>query len=271
MASITVTRADLFPSGTVVKVFPKAGFHVGTQQTGKPSGVELGSATMGGTPPEATVEGLNANTEYMVYAEVSGVDKYLLQGTEPAVAVAAPTGLAEPSLQGLLAQTFDPALTAVANKLKLATAGTLYKARIPVREQIKVSNILLYVVKEAATLTALENFLGLFAEGTRKLVANATAAETIAAFEHAPGVVTVPLEAPVVLGPGFVDFGAYFKGTTAPELLTSPAATSAIINTSLTNAKLRASSADTGLTTALPNPMSATQTALASLLWVGLS
>lgn len=267
MASVTCTRSDLFPNTTVVKAYARTAAHFG--QSGVPSGASAGEATM--TSGTLTIEGLTAGKEYTLYAEVAGKDAYLAVQAPASTAVVAATGQPDASLQGLLAQSFDPATTAVGNKFKLTTAGTLYKARIPVKEEIKVSNVLLYVVKEAAALTALENFLGLFAEGTRKLVANATAAETIAAFEHAPGIVTVPLVTPTVLGPGYVDFGAYFKGTTAPELLTSAAATAGILSSGQTNAALRASSADTGLTTALPATMAAAQTALASLLWVGLS
>jgi hypothetical protein len=267
MASITCTRSDIFPNTTAVKAYPRTGAHMG--QTGPPAGISAGEGTM--TSGTFTIEGLTAGAEYTLYAEVGGKDAYLAVQAPASTALTVATGQPGPSLQGLLAQSFDPATTAVGNKFKLTTAGTLYKARIPVKEEITVSNVLLYVVKEGATLTALENFLGLFAEGTRKLIANATAAETIAAFEHAPGIVTVPLVAPAVIGPGYVDFGAYHKGTTAPELLTAAAATAGILSSGQTNAKLRASSADTGLTTALPATMNATQTALAALLWVGLS
>lgn len=266
MASVIVSRSDLFPDTTVIKAYSQVSFHPG--QGGAPSGSKVAEATM--SSGTATLEGLTAGRTYTVYAEVGGKDAYCLVQA-PAASTAEPAQTPVTTMKGLLGESFDSALSAVANKFKLTTAGTLYKARIPVRTEAKVSNILLYIVKEGATLTAAENFIGLFAEGTRKLVANATAAETIAAFEHAPGLVTVPLVTPVVVGPGYVDLGVYYKGTTAPELLSSPAATAALINASQTNANTRASSADTALTTALPSTMSSTQTALTALLWAGLT
>ena len=156
MAAVTVTRSDLFPNTTVVKAYARNTFHVG--QSGVPSGLAVAEGTM--TSGSVTLEGLVAGQEYTVAAEVNGQWAYLgVQAPAAGTAEAAATPVA--TMKGLIAESFDSSATVVANKYKPATAGTLYKARIPIRAEVKVSNVLLYIAKEGATLTALENFLGL--------------------------------------------------------------------------------------------------------------
>lgn len=265
MASVTCTRSDLFPNGTVIKAYPRVSFH--PSQQGAPSGASVAEATM--TAGTCEFAGLTAGQEYTLYAEVGGKDAVLAVQAPASTAIIASTGLPEPGLQALLAESFDPVLAST--NFQLAVAGTLYKTRIPVKEQVKVSNILLFTTTAGATLTAAQCFAGLFAEGTRKLLGKATAAEYIAKMEAAAGLQTIPLEAPVVLGPGYVDLGQFYNGTTAPKLATAVAQTAALINAGSAGKGLRFSTADVGLTVALPATMAEAQAAVAAPIWVGLS
>lgn len=271
MASITCTRSDVFPNTTVVKAYPRVGFHSG--QEGVPAGVVQGEATM--TSGTLTIEGLVAGQEYTLAAEVAGKWAYLGVQAPESTAVIASTGATEPSLDSLLAWSADP--VNASGSFILTTAGTLYKVRIPLKENFKFTNVLLWLVTKGATLTANQCFMGLFAEGTRKLLGKVSAAETIAKWEAANGtLLTVPLEVPVSnVGPGYVDLGMFFNGTTAPTFAAAPAqsVTNAanLVNAGSSGKGLRFASADTGLTTALPATMSETQAAVAAPVWVGLS
>lgn len=270
MASVTCTRTDLFPNGTVVKAYPRASLHVGGEQL--PTALSVGEATM--TSGTLTIEGLTAGAEYTLAAEVSSKIQQLGVQAPPSTAIVAATGLPEPALQALLAASFDPVYAS--GSFLLTTAGTLYKTRVPIKAESKLSNILLWLTTKGATLTALQCFAGVFAEGTRKLLGQVTAAETIAKLEGTNGTLqTLPLEKAVVVGAGYVDVGVFYNGTTAPTFgagaAQSVASAAALINAGSSGKGLRFSSADASLTTALPAAMSETQTATASPIWVGLS
>jgi hypothetical protein len=278
MANLLVSRSDLFPSGTVVKAYLRRSFHLsqtggfGSGTTGAPSGPVEGSGTMAGSPPTVEIEGLVAGGEYTLAAEVAGAWVYLAAQVPAAVAVPGITGLPEPSLQGLLAWAYDPWAIG-ANSFKLTTAGTLYVARVPIKEAMRVTNILLYTTVAGGTLTAAQNFIGLFAGGTRALAAKVSAAETIVKWEAAQGLLTIPLEAPVNVPGGSVEIGMFYNGTTAPTLAAGPATPAALANAgeTATPKNARFSTGDTALTTALPNPITETQTVDAAPIWVGLS
>ncbi|HEY4451031.1 MAG TPA: hypothetical protein VGN13_05505 [Solirubrobacteraceae bacterium] len=266
MASVTCTRSDVFPNGTVIKAYPRVGFH--SAQQGAPSAASVAEATM--SSGTCTFEGLGAGQEYTLYAEVGGKDATLAVQAPANTAVVAATGLPEPSLQKLLGYSFDPAVAS--GTFQLGVAGTLYLARIPLKEQVKISNILLWLATKGATLTAAQCFAGLFAEGTRQKVAQASAAETIAKFEGTnASLVSIPLEAAVVAGPGYITFGTFYNGTTAPTLAASPASAAALVNAGVSTTGSRFATGDTGLTTALPSPVTASMVAAASPIWVGLS
>lgn len=73
MAAITLKRVDVFPEGTVVKVWPATAFHQG--QTGAPSGSSTTEGTV--SSGEVTFSGLSGGTAYVAYASVSAQDRYL--------------------------------------------------------------------------------------------------------------------------------------------------------------------------------------------------
>lgn len=266
MAAVTCTRSDLFPNGTVIKAYNRVAAHFGQQ--GAPSGAAVAEATMTAGTCEFT--GLLAGLEYTLYAEVGGKDAYLAVQAPASSAIVAATGLPEPALQKLLGYSFDPVVAS--GTFQLGVAGTLYLVRIPLKEQVKISNLLLWLATKGATLTAAQCFAGLFAEGTRKLIAEVTAAETIAKMEGAnASLQTLPLVAPVVAGPGYVTAGVFYNGTTAPIFGAAPASTAALINAGVATSSSRFATGDTGLTTALPATVTAAMVAAADPIWAGLT
>lgn len=266
MASIVVNRSDLFPATTVVKAYLRNGFHTGSV-IAKPAGTVQGEAEMTGTPPEATINGLVAGTEYMLYAEVNGEVKTLLAAPEPAALTNPITGLATPAVHKLLGMSFDPVM-ASATKI-LETAGTLHYGKVFVPEPCKIKEIVMWMTSKASALTALENGLGLFAEGTRALLSAVAIAELIEKWEGATGEVALSLLTPAVVPAGFVTAGGYYKGTTAPTFAAAPATIGAV-NVGVSGTSSRYGTGDTGLTTALPNPIASSAAASSQPFWIGV-
>lgn len=265
MANVTVNRTDLFPNGTLIKAYTQNSYHPG--QEGGPTSKSVAEATM--TAGVAELTGLTAGQTYTVYALVGGKDTALLVQAPASTAIVAATGLPEPSLQGLLAASFDPALAS--GTFQLTPAGTLHVVRIPIKEEIKIQNLLLYLTTKGATLTALQCFAAIFGEA-RQLLGKATPAETIAKMEGANGSLqTIPLEAPVVVGPGNILAGLFYNGTTAPTFSAGPVATAALINAGASGTKSRFATGDTGLTTAPPATVTAAMAAAANPIWVGVN
>lgn len=261
MASITCTRSDLFPNGTVVKAYPRSTLHTG--QGGVPSGASVGEATM--TSGTLTIEGLSAGQEYTLYAEVSGKDQYLGVQAPAASGLTIATGLPGPDLTGLAGWSFDP--VNASSTFQLPTNGTLYTVAVPLKEQKSISKILLDLTTAGATLTAGDQLVGLFNEGTRKLLSKVPAAEVLEKWEGATGLIELALEAAIPAGPGFVVVGLASTGTTKPKLAAGALATAGVINAG--GGTVRFGTADTGLTNALPNPAAAIAAA-ASPIWVGV-
>lgn len=265
MANVTITRSDIFPNGTLIKVYPRNALHL--SQQGAPSGKSVAEGTM--TSGTVTIEGLSAGQEYTAYAEVGGQDALLAIQAPASAAIVASTGQPEPENQGLLGWSFDPVVAS--SNVQLATDGTLVCVRVPLKEQVTIKNILLDLTTAGVTLTAAQNLCGIFAEGTRKLLGEVLPATLITALEGAAGLITLPLVAPVVAGPGFVTVGLVKRGTTGPKLASAPLATAGVINAGVTGKASRFATGNTGLTNALPNPIEEAMVAAANPIWVGLS
>lgn len=265
MATFNVERSDLFPDGTVIKAYARAAWHQG--QAGVPSGPKVAEATM--SSGVGKLEGLTEGSHYVVYAEVGGKDVYLELApvTASSGALTQPS-IARPATHGLLGWSFDPDL-ASGTKI-FETAGTLHGAKIFVPEPSKITNIHMWMTAKGGTLTALENGLGLFAEGTRKLLGKAAIAALIEAWEGATGEVKLALEEPVNVPAGFIYGAGYFKGTTAPTFATA-APTIGVLNANVATTKSRFFTADTGLTTALPATMTASMVASSQPFWMAVS
>lgn len=261
MATFTLQRLDLFPNTTVVEVFERSGFRL--MQPGQPTGKKVTEATM--TSGSAEFSGLTSGGAYTAYASVGGVDVYDHFTVDPLPLSPAVASLL--NFHGLVGWSFDPA-HASGTKI-LETAGTLRGARVWVPEPCTITNIHMWLTTKGGTLTALENGLGVFQEGTRKRIAAVAIAALIEAWEGATGEVKLPLVTPVAVGAGYVDVAGYFKGTTAPTFATA-APTIGIVNANRATNTSRFFSADTGLTTALPSTM-ATKAAASQPFWVGLS
>lgn len=265
MANFVVAQPAVFPEGTVVKAYLRSAWH--QSQGGAPTGPKVAEATI--SSGTATLEGLTEGRHYVLYAEVGGKDAYLEVSPETlAAGVLTQPSIARPSTHGLLGWSFDPDL-ASGTKI-LETAGTLHGAKIFIPEPCKITNLHMWMTVKAATLTALENGLGLFAEGTRTLLGKIEIAKLIEAWEGATGEVKLALEAPVNVPAGFIYGAGYYKGTTAPTFSTA-APTIGVLNANVATTKSRFFTADTGLTTALPATMTASMVASSQPFWMAVS
>lgn len=177
----------------------------------------------------------------------------------------AASGVPQPSDHGLAGWTFDP--TDVQGATILPTGGRLELARVRATSAL-ITNILATVTVAGGTLTAGRNFAALYTD------AGALVAST--ADQTTPwgttGLKTMALSAPQAVTPGaFYRVGLFATGTTLPTFARgSVAFNAAALNAGMSGSVLRYSSADTGLTTAMPANLGA-QTAQATAWWFGLS
>jgi hypothetical protein len=262
MANYTVENVEQFPNTTVIKAYPRTAFHLA--QTGVPTGTSVAEATM--TSGKAELTGLTAGQEYTAYAEVESKDRYLAFQA-PAVRIAPSTGIPEAQGQKLLGWTFDPIMAS--GTKTIATSGVLNFARVPIKEECKVSNILMLMTTKGVTLTAGQCFAGLFQEGTRKLLAT-TANQATAWVASAPAEVKMALTTTPNIGPGYVTVGFYFVGTTGPTFACAPTTVEAAPNLGVETTGSRFGTGDTGLTTALPASITASEVAAANPWFVAL-
>ena len=146
------------------------------------------------------------------------------------------------------------------------TSGTLNFARVLVTSPL-VTNILFHFTVAGATLTAGQCFAGLY---TSAGVLIGTTADQAAAWVTG-GLKTMALTvAQATTIDTFYYVAWYAVGTTMPTQTRLINSSSVITNVGLAAPNLRFGIADTGLTTALPDPMG-TQTGGATAWWVGLS
>lgn len=171
----------------------------------------------------------------------------------------------QPTDHALAGWTFDPA--DVQAGTILPTAGRLELARVRASGPL-VTNILLAVTVAGATLTAGRNLIGLFTDAGALL---ATSVDQATNWQST-GLRTCALTAPQAVTPGaFYRVGLFATGSTLPTLARGSVAVSgAALNPGMAAPTLRYSTADTGLTTALPASLGA-QTAAATAWWLGLS
>jgi hypothetical protein len=172
--------------------------------------------------------------------------------------------------QNYLSWSYDPVHAAGTTLLSAAAgagaAGTLYVAMVKMLPRL-VTNIVVDLTTAGATLTASQNFAGIYSGTT--LVG--TTADQSAAWVGSTGLVTMPLVSPVTVGEGDVYVALFYNGTTAPTFASAaPTTRSEVLNAGLVSPNLRFSKANAGATTALPATMTA-QTAVAGALWVALS
>lgn len=177
----------------------------------------------------------------------------------------AASGVPQPSDHSMAGWTFDPA--DVQGATILSTAGQLELARVRATSAL-ITNILATVTVAGGTLTSGRNFAALFTDAGALM--SATADQTTA--WGTTGLKTMALSAAQAVTPGaFYRIGVFSNGTTLPTFARGSVAFSgAALNAGMSGSVLRYSSADTGLTTAMPANLGA-QTAQATAWWFGLS
>lgn len=144
---------------------------------------------------------------------------------------------------GYLAWTFPPITAAGATAL--ATAGVLYLSKVYVRNGFTASNVTFDVGAAGGTLTAGQNFVGLYNSSGSRV---ALTADMTTVFSTANTLNTVAFTAPAALTAGFYWVAALFNGTTGPTLFRGNGTTSRTLNAGLTAATSTAGTILTGQT-----------------------
>lgn len=171
-----------------------------------------------------------------------------------------------PTDHGLVGWSFDPAL-AQAGTL-VPAAGVLNLARVRVLGSA-VTAIQVYVTAGGATLTASQCLAAVFNDAGALLGAGAVTADQSTAWAST-GLKDMALTVAQAVTPGaFYQIGLFYNGTTAPTLARASTVAAALNNAGMGSAPYRFSTANTGLTTAMPGSLGA-QTAAANAWWVGV-
>lgn len=167
-----------------------------------------------------------------------------------------------PASQGLKGWTFDPVM--VSSSGVAPTAGVVSLGAIQLYSAFTSTNFYWSVATAGATLTAGQNFVGLY-NSAGNLVWSTSADTTATTTGLKTETMAVALTAGKYWG------AAVFNGTTVPGLARcgAVAGSTAAINLGLTGAALR--SATNGATqTALPNPITLSSNAAGSFFWFAI-
>lgn len=162
--------------------------------------------------------------------------------------------------QGLISWAYDPSL--ISGTYTLATGGTVYTAQLKVNAGT-ITNVAYHITTAGATLTALQNFVGIYQNG---VLLGASAAPATITQWLTTGYIVTPLTAPVQVQNGIITVAFVFNGTTGPTLGVAGVKG----NNGLAAASSRYGTANTGVTTALPASLG-TVSALAQTPWVAVS
>ncbi|MFD8771460.1 glycosyl hydrolase family 28-related protein [Streptomyces sp. NPDC059916] len=170
-----------------------------------------------------------------------------------------------PDDHGFLTWTADPAVISGAAASVSAGAVYLQKVRIANRATI-VTNVVAYVSNAGVTLTAAQNFAGIYdASGARLAVT----ADQASAWTTT-GTKTMALTAPVTLAVGTYYVALLANGTTPPQF-SSAGGNTGIANVGLSNATARSTVTATGNTTLPATVTMASTTPNAATRWTALS
>ncbi len=176
-----------------------------------------------------------------------------------------------PNDQGYLAWNYDLPASTPGAAAALATPGTMYVMALKVIAPVSVTNLVIGIQTNGATLTTGQNFGALYQAAGGTLIGQTsdqsaawvTGSTRISAMALAGG--------PFALAAGIVYAGLWFNGTTGP----SPARTSLTlpyINAGLASAASRWGTANTGLTTTAPSTLGTITSAGAiAAYWAALS
>lgn len=171
-------------------------------------------------------------------------------------------GTFTPADHSLITWSYDPALGAAGSS---ATAGVLFLAKVLVRQAANVTNILLGVVTQGTTLTAGQNFAGLY-DSTGTLLGS-TADQATGWSSGGAGLRTMAISG----GPLALSAGAHYvaflaNGSTPPTFLRANSQSSSMINVGLASGTGRFLSSGTGQT-ALPASVTLTSASTSNLAW----
>lgn len=168
--------------------------------------------------------------------------------------------------QSLVGWTFDP--VDQQGGTILPTAGLLMLSRIKVNAAA-VTGIMVNVTAGGATLTAGQNLAALYNDAGAILGAGAVTADQSTAWQST-GLKTMALNVAQAVVPGaWYRVALFANGTTLPTLGRASNLPADSINAGMVAPTLRYSTANTGLTTAMPGSLGA-QTASSPAWWVGL-
>lgn len=175
-----------------------------------------------------------------------------------------------PSDNGLLGWTGEPRLSVQAGTI-MPTAGLLTLIRIRVYGSL-VTRIHMHCTTSATTLTADQCFAGLFNSAGTLLSATATAHGSGATGWSDGGAKALVLTTPQVTTFGAFYYVGFFANTTGtlPTFSRCLNSSGAITDIGQSAPDLSVSTADSGLTTAMPATLGA-KTASATAYWVGVS
>lgn len=165
---------------------------------------------------------------------------------------------------GYKAWTYDPVAASTGSA---AAAGTLLLTRIPIRKSIVVTGIAYAVQAAGVSLTAGQNFVGLWKASDQSLIG-------ISADQTANFGGTGSRTADLVGGPytltGDVYAGMWSNGTTPVSLFRGSNNGNNLNNGQLASPNLRMATSSVGLTTIAPNPFGTPLSPFSSVPWFGL-
>lgn len=151
-----------------------------------------------------------------------------------------------------------------------AANGTLYLARVPIRQTTKITNLAIYLATAASGVTANQNFLALIS--STGAIVGQTAAGVLDTKITSNGWVSAAMSAAVTVQPGYYWVAALFNATTPPVMARNTGLSLGGPNAGQAASSFWFATNGTGLT-AIPGsitPGSNTQTGAATIC-VGLS
>lgn len=230
--------------------------------SGRGNGLHVDSANA--SVPAAVIKGAGALLDLQ---DADGVSRFRVDSGGVLALSGIEVGLDAwaPADHGMDAWAYDPVLVSTQT---VSVAGTLYAQRLKRRSATSVTNVILHVGTAGSSLTAGQCFAALYT-GAGVLVA--VTADQSGSW-NSTGVKTMALVGgPYALAAGDYYVAYFSNGTTPPSFgRVSTTGGSGGANTGLTAPNLRACSADTGLTTAMPSTMGA-QTVSAIVGWAAIA
>jgi hypothetical protein len=168
--------------------------------------------------------------------------------------------------QNLIGRSFNTAHVQAGTILP--TAGLLNLVRVKLTSSI-ATNILIHLTVAGGTLTAGQCFAALYNSAGSLFGAGAVTADQAANWQSG-GLKVMPLNVAQTVPVGYAYVAFFANGVTLPTLSRGVNSSSAILNAGLSAPNFRYASADSGLTTTMPNSFGA-QTGTATAWWVGVS